>query len=170
MNINTREDLAQYFNELGFTTGAEIGVLAGLYSAVLCEANPGLKLFCIDAWGYGEHKRKAYHLQAYEEAKVRLAPYDATLMHKLSMEAVKDFEDGSLDFVYIDANHKYSFVEEDIREWTKKVRKGGIVSGHDYEFEPGRAVDDYVKINNDVDLQITPKKSDKALSWWFVKK
>ncbi len=48
------------------------------------------------------------------------------------MDAVKDFEDNSLDFVYIDANHEYDYVKQDITEWTKKVKPGGIVAGHDY--------------------------------------
>jgi len=48
------------------------------------------------------------------------------------MDAVKMFDDGSLDFVYIDANHEWPFVTQDIFYWSKKVRSGGIVSGHDY--------------------------------------
>ena len=48
------------------------------------------------------------------------------------MDAVKTFEDGSLDFVFIDGNHAFEYVTEDIAEWSKKVRKGGIISGHDY--------------------------------------
>jgi predicted O-methyltransferase YrrM len=167
--MKTREDLAKYFKELGFTTGAEIGVLKGIYSAVLCEANPNLKLFSIDCWGYGEKKRREYHLQAYEEAKIRLAPYNVVILYKLSMEAVLDFDDESLDFVYIDANHRPDFVREDIREWTKKVKKGGIVSGHDYHGDVAGVVDEYVR-NNNLELFVTEQKSDKALSWWFIKK
>lgn len=168
MTINTREDLAKYFAELRFTVGAEVGVLRGDYSSILCEANPELKLYCIDSWGYGERKRREYHLQAYEIAKQKLASYHTTILYKLSMEAVLDFDDESLDFVYIDANHQPDFVREDIREWTKKVRKGGIVSGHDYHMEIEKVVNEYVK-NNNLELRVTPQKSDKALSWWFVK-
>jgi hypothetical protein len=67
------------------------------------------------------------------------------------MEAVKDFEDESLDFVYIDGHHGFKWVTEDIFEWSKKVRKGGIVSGHDYglrraESKPGRPMTMQVKI------------------------
>ena len=50
------------------------------------------------------------------------------------MEAAEDFKDESLDFVYIDANHEFRYIAEDLAEWTKKVRKGGIVAGHDYFF------------------------------------
>jgi hypothetical protein len=37
-----------------------------------------------------------------------------------------------LDFVYIDGNHIFKNVAEDLWEWSRKVRKGGIVAGHEY--------------------------------------
>ena len=49
-----------------------------------------------------------------------------------SMDAVRDFQPESLDFVYIDANHSFDYVMQDIIEWSRRVRKGGIVAGHDY--------------------------------------
>lgn len=48
------------------------------------------------------------------------------------MEAAQDFADRSLDFVYIDGNHQFQYVAWDIAEWSKKVKVGGIISGHDY--------------------------------------
>lgn len=165
--INNRSDLANYFNSLGFKTGAEIGVLAGDYSALLCQKIPNLKLYCVDSWGFGENRKRNYHLKKYEQAKVKLAPYDTTIIYKLSMEAVKDFKDNSLDFVYIDANHEPQFVTEDIREWTKKVKIGGIVAGHDYSDRLAKVVDQYVNSNN-YDLHLTTEPNEK-ISWWFVK-
>lgn len=49
-----------------------------------------------------------------------------------SWEAAEQFEDHSLDFVYIDADHKYDSVKRDIIAWLPKVKNGGIISGHDY--------------------------------------
>ncbi len=166
--ISSRDDLATYFNELGFKTGAEIGVLEGDYSKILCMANPESKLYCVDSWGINERRHRDYHIKSHEKAKIKLAPYNAELIHKFSMDAVKDFVDNSLDFVYIDANHRMQFVKDDITEWTKKVRKGGIVSGHDYRGNIKIVVDEYTK-NNNLDLGITTIETDNALSWWFVK-
>ena len=53
-------------------------------------------------------------------------------IRKSSMEAVKDFENESLDAVYIDAAHEEEFVREDIREWRKKIKPGGLLCGHDF--------------------------------------
>jgi len=70
----------------------------------------------------------------FEEAKLRLAPYKTTIVRKLSTDAAMDFGDESLDFVYIDADHSYNAVKEDIAAWAPKVRRGGIVAGHDYYY------------------------------------
>lgn len=132
-----RNDLAKLFGELGFKVGAEIGVLTGLYSEVLCTNNQGVQLFCVDPWaGYPGYSkvpiRKRTWGSAYIEAKSRLKPYNTTLVRKTSMRALKYFENESLDFVYIDANHELPYVMDDIIWWSEKVRPGGIVAGHDY--------------------------------------
>ena len=66
-------------------------------------------------------------------------------MKKSSVEAAPELEDGSLDFVFIDANHSYDAVKNDIIAWAPKVRSGGVLCGHDYNSFPGvqKAVDDF---------------------------
>lgn len=132
----SREEFATLLAELNFNTGAEIGVERGLYSEELCKANPNLKLSCIDAWkaykGYRDHVDQAKLNRFHKETKERLAPYKCDVIKDWSMGAVKKFKDESLDFVYIDGNHDFKNVTDDIAEWSKKVRKGGIVAGHDY--------------------------------------
>jgi predicted O-methyltransferase YrrM len=50
-----------------------------------------------------------------------------------SCSAASLFENESLDFVFIDGNHWYDYVKKDIEAWLPKIKKGGIISGHDYE-------------------------------------
>lgn len=57
----------------------------------------------------------------------------AVFMHMSSAQAAAFISDGSLDLVFIDADHSYDGVAQDIALWTPKVRKGGIISGHDYQ-------------------------------------
>jgi hypothetical protein len=61
-----------------------------------------------------------------------------------SVEAAKTYEDGSLDFVFIDADHTYEAVKKDIEAWLPKMKSGGIFAGHDYLWFDGvrRAVNE----------------------------
>lgn len=185
-----RDELPQFFLDMGFKVGAEIGTAKGVYAEVLCKS--GLKLYAIDPWkdypDYHSHKVTDWQAELdrqYEKTKQVLAPYDCTIIRKSSMEALADFEDESLDFVYIDANHEFKYVVEDIYEWSKKVKKGGIISGHDYLFTMPRESDEihvkYVlpaytkayKIDNWYILgrkdKIPGEKRDGFRSWMWVK-
>lgn len=135
-NVN-RKDLARLFCKLDFRTGAEIGSESGIYSKDLCECNPRATVYLIDAWkayrGYREYVSQAKIDAFYERIQERLEDFgNYEIIRKFSMDAVRDFADRSLDFVYIDANHGFEYVVQDIGFWSRKVRKGGIVSGHDY--------------------------------------
>jgi len=134
--ISRHAGFIELLKELGFGTGAEVGVETGSYSEQLCRGIPGLKLYCVDAWtsyeGYRDYVGQDNLDGFYETAKLRLAPYDATLIKGWSVDVARQFEDGSLDFVYIDANHTFEFVTADIAVWRKKVRPGGILAGHDF--------------------------------------
>lgn len=129
-----RNGLAEIMGQAGFKVGAEIGVRKGHYSKVLCEKIKGLKIYCVDPWASYRNRRPTQE-QAdaiFETAKSYLKDYDAVFVRKTSLAAVDDFEDGSLDFVYIDGMHEFDYVMTDIICWTPKVRIGGIVAGHDY--------------------------------------
>lgn len=126
-----RENLPEFFKDMGFKIGAEIGVERGYFSESLCGA--GLKVFAVDPWlSYGGRKNQEQMDSWCTETAERLAPYDCTIIRKFSLDAAKDFEDDSLDFVYIDGAHDFQNVTNDIVEWSKKVKRGGVISGHDY--------------------------------------
>ncbi len=183
MKLKNRLELARYFAQLGFTSGAEIGVAEGRYSQVLCQNIPDLKLIAVDSWdNYRTIRRAVGSSKTGEElTKERLLPFKAIIIKKTSMDAVKDITDESLDFVYIDADHSYQAIKDDIREWSKKVRKGGIVSGHDYYIFPNsgskdviNAVDEYVKEHGlkllTTDWDENYKRWDERQpSWYFFK-
>jgi hypothetical protein len=181
-----RITLAQWFGKWEFKRGAEIGVEAGLYSEVICKFNPEVELFCIDAWAKLKYrywvstpKIDAYRQQAIE----RLSPFNCKLIRAWSLDAVKQFEDGSLDFVYIDADHTYEATMNDIIEWGKKVRSGGVISGHDYIHRGGQsqhkvieAVNEYTRENKIVPWFVLGSKAkkpgeirDQCRSWMWVK-
>ena len=133
----TREQLPEIWNELGYKVGAEIGVQWGGFSQSILEKIPGVTLCCIDIWGPFPGGRPSQERQdrIYRRAVAVLSQYKGVtvrFIRKTSMDALADIEDGSLDFVYIDAAHDFDNVMMDIIGWSKKVKIGGIVSGHDY--------------------------------------
>src|SRR5678815_3056674 len=72
-------------------------------------------------------KAGAFMEESYRNACDRLRPLNATIVRKFSADAAKDVPDGSLDFAYIDSNHTYDAVIEDLSIWTPKVRRGVLI-------------------------------------------
>jgi hypothetical protein len=178
--MKNRTEMAQYFAELGFKIGAEVGVADGRYSEILCKNIPDLKLYCVDPYiAYDENSQDGNQQEqdkCEEIAKRRLNKFNVTFIKEFSNSALKYINE-ELDFVYIDANHKFDFVMEDIIKWSCKVRKGGIVSGHDYwsirDFGVKEAVDAYTKAHH-IELNIIKGEDSQRLSqaapnWWFTK-
>jgi hypothetical protein len=161
-NINPYH-MAETFNELQFKVGAEIGVERGKHAFVLCNCIPDLKLYCIDVWevyeGNLDYAKVIKHY--YTEAQGRLSGLNCVFVKKFSMDAVKDFSNESLDFVYIDAAHDFKNVAMDICEWAKKVKPGGIVYGHDFS----STYNNYV---GDVQYVVRAYCGAKNINPWFV--
>lgn len=169
-----RGGLPKIFHQAGFTKGAEIGVAYGKFSAHICKYMPGISLICVDPWEtYLKNPRatdQKSHDSNYERAKKSLKGHDAKLLKMMSLPASRMVKDESLDFVYIDGNHTFDYVMTDIIEWAKKVRPGGIVSGHDYypfrRAEVVPAVDAYVKAHKIKNWFLTDEKTP---SFFWVK-
>lgn len=185
-----RLDLLRWFKELDFKVGAEIGVDEGNYSRLICDSNPQLKLYAIDPWlkydDYREYIDQADMDRVYNIMLKKMHNYikdgQYVVLRKKSMDALADIPDESLDFVYIDANHEGEYPYQDITEWAKKVRKGGIVAGHDFvrirvlNFTIKDALKKYTKEHNIHPLFIlgwharqTGVVRDRTRSWCFIK-
>lgn len=130
-----RDDLAQLFGIHGFNYGVEVGTEHGEYAEVLCKANPQLHLTCVDPYtaypDYRDHKSQPKLDEMYRQVQRRLKSYNVDFLRLFSTAAASNFRNGSLDFVYLDGNHSLPYVIADLHAWTPKVRRGGIISGHD---------------------------------------
>lgn len=181
--VCTIEDDSKYgfpvmLNELDFKFGAEIGVHRGSHCRMLCEAIPKLKLLCIDSWQYYDDYRQRYSQDrldgCMEQTKQVLTGYDFQIIKGDSIESSKNIPDESLDFVFIDANHEFQHVVNDIAAWAKKVRPGGIVSGHD--FKDFRAPQELIQVKDAVlgwthayDIQLFVFEGDNGPIWFYIK-
>lgn len=117
----------------------EVGCFAG-YSALKWLASKLSLLICVDPWQNGYDKNDvlsdAISMKAAEimfEIRVGSDPR-VFKMKAASLDAAKQFPDNSLDFVYIDGNHTEKAVRADIAAWLPKVKPGGYLAGHDWQF------------------------------------
>ena len=80
----------------------------------------------------------------------RTKGYDNIIkIKKSSVDAAKEFEDGSLDCVYVDAEHLYDYIRADIQAWKDKIKDGGILCGHDFDHNHSTSI---TKILNEFGL------------------
>ncbi len=119
----------------------EVGSWAGRSSDAVLSGNlknPNGKVYCVDTWKgskevYDMTNPMAKERDMLEVFKKNVGHYsNLNIIVKPSVEAAKDFEDGSIDICWIDAGHTYEEVLNDIDAWLPKVKKGGILAGHDY--------------------------------------
>lgn len=128
--------------------GAEIGVYKGQLAGSLLEHFKTLHLIMVDSWHAAEKgggywrsgdgcSRLSQEQQEsnYQESVIRteFARDRAQIIRNTSAAASSEVAQRSLDFVFIDADHTYSAVKNDILCWKDKVRPGGMLCGHDYD-------------------------------------
>lgn len=129
--------------------GVEIGVHQGDFSRAILDVVSPSHLHLIDPWKYEAsptYQQALYGGRAQngqEEMDVRysevLTRFDreirsgqVTVHRGQSVEILNELPDESLDWVYIDGNHLYEFVAEDLELSLRKVKAGGLVTGDDY--------------------------------------
>jgi hypothetical protein len=120
--------------------GVEVGTFKGEFSKEILENWEGT-LYMVDVWrplSDKEYLDSSNHNNfengVYSEAMKNISGHEdrAVMVRAASEIAANMFEDNSLDFVYIDANHAYDYVVQDINLWYPKVKEGGYLCGHDY--------------------------------------
>lgn len=115
--------------------GVEIGTYRGHFAKALLDNLNIKKLYLIDPYeDYPAYEDNNYFplARAERDAHRRLKGYkNVEWVKKYATDAAKDIPD-SLDFVYIDGNHSYESVKEDIKTYYPKLREGGVLGGHDF--------------------------------------
>lgn len=129
--------------------GVEVGVHKGDFSAHILKLVKPKKLFLIDPWKYEPDPRYRNSLYGSQNEKEQLELDEryqqvmnrfsheieagkVTILRQLSVEAAQQFDSNSLDWVYIDGNHLYEFVKQDLQLYFPKIKPGGFLCGDDY--------------------------------------
>jgi hypothetical protein len=164
--------VTSYLNTLKLydMVGVEIGTSYGENAKSMLTNLDIYKLYLVDPYmtysGYETAEPHATDDVMFLKAKNNLEPFESKVVfiRKMSEDAVQDIPD-NVDFVYIDGNHAYEYVKKDIMLYFPKVRKGGVIGGHDFCASfPGvaRAVLEFVDLNG---LELQGLERD----WWIQK-
>jgi len=147
----------------------EIGSFFGcstVYMAVeIINSGKNIKFDSVDKWNFNWNLNEK-NVNVFEEYLKNIEPvrHIVNPIRGFSVEVSKQYENESLDFIFIDGDHEYEGVKNDLIHWCPKVKRGGIIAGHDYvEGYDGviKAVDDSFGKNN-----VIPR----MWSWWVNKK
>ncbi|PZQ97711.1 MAG: hypothetical protein DI533_11105 [Cereibacter sphaeroides] len=137
-----RERLLQSMPKGGHV--AEIGVWEGGFSRKILEICRPDMLHLIDPWlyqpefgntGFGRKKNEFLMEQKYLDVVAAFRDNAAVKVHRATSEdALNALPDGSLDWVYIDANHNEPFIGNDVGLCLRKVKPNGIIAGDDFNW------------------------------------
>ncbi len=141
-------------------TFVAVGVFGAEFSErIVREAAPD-HFYCVDPYTqYPEFEDslndRAVLARARKAAHDRMTPFRdrVSFIADFSVNAAKQFTDNSLDFIYVDGNHAYKFVTQDLEAWYPKLRRGGIMAGDDAHDVDGLAPRD---ANGDCKFVWTP--------------
>jgi len=147
-NIVERSNNNSHFVEVGTWKG-----MSACYMAVeIINSNKNIKFDCVDTWEYVPTSIEITENQCaglFDIFLENIKPVNhvINIVKSTSWEAANKYEDKSLDFVFIDAAHDYESVIKDLNGWFPKIKKNGIIAGHDYHFNVGvyPAVNEFFK-------------------------
>ena len=161
--------------------GVEIGVGAGQNSKKILENLNIKKLYLIDSWSkYSNYVKELKDTRNYSLkttngksiAEKNLKPWNKKLIwtNKKSSDVVNIIKNNELDFVYIDGNHNYKYVLEDIKLYWPKLKNGGLMAGHDFKPKFQGVIDAVVEVfDNNFETADCVNDRKYNVDWWTWK-
>lgn len=182
--ITQRTQLAELINENNLKIGVEVGVAKGEFSEYLLSNSNIEMLYSIDAWSDDLETMRAFRRGSdvakvdnyYQETLKRLQKFGgrSIVIRDFSERALEEFENESLDFIYLDASHLFSGFAIDLIKWWEKLKWGGIFAGHDYirkrNYQVSYAVNGFCMEHKQF-FYLTSGDNSRHLtpSWWLIK-
>lgn len=180
--LKSRDQFGEWLNANGLNgIGVEVGTLCGEYMETIMRVWGG-RMICIDPWEkqppgkYREPVNDSNWTEIYQSAKQRADQFDGRvlLVQGYSPDCSVWFSGDYLDFVYLDGRHDLEAVTADLKAWWPKVKKGGVLGGHDYyvdtkwpaNCEVKTAVDEFV---SKLGLKIHTTNAPGDQGWWILR-
>jgi predicted O-methyltransferase YrrM len=123
----------------------EIGSYCGASGEIIASSFPNSILNCVDPWEKYTEDNSTWdlnkqELELQEAEKIFesvMSKYSNIRKNKMSSYQYSlSVPTKSIDFIYIDGNHQYSSIKEDLTNWFPKIKTGGIIAGHDFPHPP----------------------------------
>jgi hypothetical protein len=175
--------MIQSRNEIGLIlkndiVGCELGVFEGSFSEILLSTNKFKRLYLVDlfegeinsgdtsgnniVYKDGQKLQKTVSEKFKNEKRIEVVKKD-------SVSFLNAFPDNFFDFVYIDTSHKYEQTKAELKACLNKVKKSGIIAGHDYNAHRFsgvvKAVDEFASQNN---LKLNLTTCDGLETFYFI--
>ena len=160
---------------------AEIGVLDGRTSRILLQRRPLLQVMMVDKWAELPNDdggldrpvtgQRAENMMAAALKVTAFAADRRKVVRGDSAEAADGVPDGTLDLVFIDADHSEDGCRRDIEAWAPKLRDGGTLCGHDIDHADfphwgvRKAVEGWMRENEYDPAELTAGKDHT----WFIR-
>jgi predicted O-methyltransferase YrrM len=172
-----------------FKDGAKFVEIGGWFGRSSCymgerikQSEKSISLYTIDIWTHEGHQNMGHHETINERGGTMLSAFrsymeEAGVSHIVnpiqgnSHQAHENFENESLDFIFVDGDHTWDGVKNDIVLWWPKLKPGGVMAGHDYfengwYTECGKAVDFCFNLDN---RNLAQKAHIRNGSWMMEK-
>lgn len=168
--------ISSIINKNNYKTFVEVGVAFGGHLEEILQNTKLEKAYAIDSYKLSStttdsfmkedgssFEQKDYD-ELYEFTKNRLSKFTERIsfIREESINAVNSFKDNSIDIIFIDAEHSYNGVKNDIKNWLPKIKKGGILAGHDYNHPNFPGVKNAV-----VELLGNSINVERGYVWWI---
>lgn len=174
----TRNNLIQLIknkNPIIAEIGVEYGGFTDIYFNDSIQELNLIDMWVTDGNDYYFSNRNGQVEMGHEAVKSKYgSKSNVKLIQMKSADAANLYQNDYFDWIYIDADHSYEAVLHDIKSWFPKLKKGGVISGHDYDpdtndenflkYGVAKAVKEFFGING---FKLTEELSYK--SWYVIK-
>lgn len=125
--IEMLHDLARQEPRVSVELGADLGD----FSSSILEILYPEKHFIVDTWA-SERYNEAKYQRVNKRFSSQIARGRAEIVREDSVAAASRFESQSIDFLYIDTDHRYRHTLNELLAWESKISKNGILAGDDF--------------------------------------